>query len=171
MFGARARRTARADSDLDVAVLFSPGLDGRGRHEATLDVLDALAAGVGALGERAHVLDRDAAGAVVAFTAVRDGVCVVDRGDGVAAQTVARIARRYDDDAWRRAIRVRHRPPAADARMYGSGSASLIRRLLALQDAQRELERPLASVATALLGDPVLRAAVERWLVASDRAA
>ncbi len=38
------------------------------------------------------------------------------------------------------------------------------RRLLALNDALRELERPLAADERALAADPVLRAAVERWL-------
>jgi hypothetical protein len=104
LFGSRARGTARVDSDLDIAVLFRPTLDIRQRHNATLDLLDALAAKLGSLGERADVLDLADAGAAVAFAAIRDGVCVVDRGDGVVVQTIARVARRYDDDAPRRAL-------------------------------------------------------------------
>ena len=38
------------------------------------------------------------------------------------------------------------------------------RRLLALSEALRELDRPAAADARALGSDPVLRAAVERWL-------
>jgi len=45
------------------------------------------------------------------------------------------------------------------------------RRLLALRDAVRELERPEAASATALTADPVLRAAVERWLQIAVEAA
>ena len=116
LFGSRTRGAARPDSDVDVAVLFSPTLDARGRHEATLDVLDALAARLGPLGERADVLDLADAGSAVAFSAVRDGVCVVDRGDGMRAHAVARIARRYDDDAPRRALMQRAAIDAARGR-------------------------------------------------------
>lgn len=104
LFGSRARGTPRPDSDVDVAVLFSPTLDPRGRHNATLDMVEALTIALGPLGERVDVLDLADAGSAVAFSAIRDGVCVVDRGDGVRAQTMARIARRYDDDAPRRAL-------------------------------------------------------------------
>lgn len=38
------------------------------------------------------------------------------------------------------------------------------RRLLAMNEALRELERPAAADERALAADPVLRAAVERWL-------
>lgn len=104
LFGSRGRGRARPDSDLDVAVLFSSALDGRGRHLATLEVIEALTVALGALGEKADILDLADAGAAVAFNAVREGICVVDRGDGAPAHAVARIARVYDDDAPRRAI-------------------------------------------------------------------
>jgi uncharacterized protein YutE (UPF0331/DUF86 family) len=40
----------------------------------------------------------------------------------------------------------------------------IARRLLSLNESLRELARPAASDARALIADPVLRAAVERWL-------
>lgn len=104
LFGSRARGTAREDSDLDVAVAFAPGLDERARHLSTLRVLEALVTELGALGERADVLDLDAAGSTVAFRAIRDGRLVLDRQDGTRARVVARVARRYDDEAPRRAL-------------------------------------------------------------------
>src|SRR5262245_9903381 len=55
-------------------------------------------------------------------------------------------------------------------RPAGSGNGRMVdpdivaRRLLALSDALRELERPAAGDPRALASDAVLRAAVERWL-------
>ncbi len=45
-----------------------------------------------------------------------------------------------------------------------TGGRSLVRRLLALNEALVELERPEARSVNALTSDRVLRAAVERWL-------
>jgi uncharacterized protein YutE (UPF0331/DUF86 family) len=48
--------------------------------------------------------------------------------------------------------------------------SAIERRLLALKEAIEQLERPEARDPTRVLGDPVLRAAVERWLQVSIEA-
>jgi HEPN domain-containing protein len=70
-------------------------------------VRSALSDALGALGERADVLDLAMAGSAIAFRVVRDGRCVLARDDGERVGLVARILRRYDDEAPRRALFVK----------------------------------------------------------------
>lgn len=69
-----------------------------------LRVIEALTAELGALGERADVLDLDEAGSTIAFRAIRDGARALERSPEQTAAIVAWTARRYDDDAPRRAL-------------------------------------------------------------------
>lgn len=104
LFGSRARGTAHEGSDLDVAIAFDPTLDERATFDAKRDVLDALAVHLGALGERADIVDLRHDGSSVAFRAIRDGVLALTRTERERVELVARIMRAYDDDAPRRAL-------------------------------------------------------------------
>jgi predicted nucleotidyltransferase len=104
VFGSRTTGTAHADSDLDVAVAFDPSLDDYGAFEAKRDVLDALANALGALGERADIVDLRRDGSAIAFRAIRDGVLALSRSDAERVELVTKIVRRYDDDGPRRAL-------------------------------------------------------------------
>jgi predicted nucleotidyltransferase len=101
VFGSRVSGRTHPASDLDVAVQFAPGVD---RRTARLRALGALADALGALGERVDLVDVEQADSAVAFRAIREGRCVLarDRRDRVSLE--ARIARRYDDDAPKRAL-------------------------------------------------------------------
>jgi len=98
LFGSRARGTARPDSDLDLAIVLPRDLGDAERGRIKLQIIDALTATLGALGERADIVDLDRAGSAVAFAAISAGQCVFirDRADRVRLE--ARIARRYDDE-------------------------------------------------------------------------
>jgi uncharacterized protein YutE (UPF0331/DUF86 family)/predicted nucleotidyltransferase len=169
LFGSRLRGNVRPDSDLDVGIVYDRALDDAAREGARRDILDALAASLGALGERADVVDLERAGSAIAFRAVRDGELAIARTAPERVRFVASVARRFDDDAPRRrlfrqaAIRAMTDVPVVDADV-------LARRILALNEGLRELERPAASDPGALANDPVLRAAVERWLQVSIEA-
>jgi uncharacterized protein YutE (UPF0331/DUF86 family)/predicted nucleotidyltransferase len=167
LFGSRARGTARPDSDLDLAIALPRELDDAQRGRIKLEVIDALTATLGALGERADIVDLDRAGSAVAFAAIAQGRCayVRDRPDRVRLE--ASIARRYDDERPYRelmhaaAIRATERmgtDPMVDADV-------LSRRLLSLNDARHQLtsRRPIITP-EALSQDAALQAAVERWL-------
>jgi predicted nucleotidyltransferase len=93
VFGSRARGTARPDSDLDLAIALPRDLADTERGRVKLQVIDALTAALGALGERADIVDLDRAGSAVAFSAISGGQCVFvrDRADRVRLE--ARIAR------------------------------------------------------------------------------
>lgn len=98
LFGSRASGKARPDSDLDVAVVID------GDPIAALRAAgDALAEALGALGDRVDLVDLDRAGAAVAFSVIRHGVRVLDRQPSRRVRREAWIARRYDDEALRRA--------------------------------------------------------------------
>lgn len=99
VFGSRIGGRPREDSDLDVAVLYDRSLDVRGREEARRDLLDALAEVLGALGERADIVDLDRCDSAVAFAAIRNGRLAHARDEDERIQLVSKIARRYDDDA------------------------------------------------------------------------
>jgi predicted nucleotidyltransferase len=104
LFGSYTSGKARKDSDLDVAVRFAPDLNSTARGNATLRLISALTDKLGKLGERADILDLDLAGSGVAFRVIRDGQCLLARDEAERIRLVARIARRYDDDAPYRAL-------------------------------------------------------------------
>lgn len=120
LFGSRARGTARPDSDLDVAIALPRELDDTERGRVKLRFIDELTAKLGALGERADVVDLDRAGSAVAFSAIAKGQCVFmrDRADRVRLE--ARIARRYDDERPHREIIRAAALRAAEAMKAGS---------------------------------------------------
>lgn len=104
LFGSRALGRSRPDSDLDVAVAYHPRLDAAQREAARRRLVVALADALGAVGERADVLDLARCGSAVAFAAIRDGVLAFARDESARVRLEARIARRYDDDAPHRAL-------------------------------------------------------------------
>jgi len=118
VFGSRAGGRARADSDLDVAVRLDPALDDLERGRAKLRIVAALTDALGAMGERTDVVDLDRASSSVAFRAIRDGRRVLEREARERVRLEAWIARRYDDDAPKRAI-FRRAARAAAERMAG----------------------------------------------------
>ena len=56
-----------------MAVLYDPALDAAGRLRVQLDIIAALTDALGALGERADVVDLGRAGSAIGFWAIRDG--------------------------------------------------------------------------------------------------
>lgn len=111
LFGSVATGKQHAASDLDLAISFTSSLDGRARHLSTLAIIAALADKLGALGERADVVDLDGASSAVAFAAI-NGCLVICRDVRERVLLETRIARRYDDEAptrelYRRAARAR----------------------------------------------------------------
>jgi len=98
LFGSRARGSERRDSDLDLAVAFPRELDDAQRGRVKLLVIDALTAALGALGERADIVDLDRAGSALAFSAVARGRCAFMRNRSERVRLEARIARRFDDE-------------------------------------------------------------------------
>jgi predicted nucleotidyltransferase len=104
VFGSRARGAARADSDLDIAVAYPVEADGRARESLRRAAFAALVRELGALGEVADIVDVDAADSAVAFRAIHDGRRVLTRDERERVRIEVRIARRYDDDAPKRAL-------------------------------------------------------------------
>jgi uncharacterized protein len=104
VFGSQMTGRARSDSDLDVAVAFAPKADPTERGRATLALIDALTRELGPLGERADVVDLERAGAAVGFRAIKTGQRVLERDRGRRIALEAGIARRYDDEAPKRAL-------------------------------------------------------------------
>jgi uncharacterized protein len=104
VFGSQMTGRARRDSDLDVAVAFVPRSTPDERAEAKLALIDALTRELGPLGERADVLDLERAGSEVGFRAIKTGRCVLARDRARRIAVEVRVARRYDDDAPKRAL-------------------------------------------------------------------
>jgi predicted nucleotidyltransferase len=100
LFGSRARaEPARADSDLDLGVVFASGLDERARDGERRSLVTALSTALGALGERADIVDLEAAD-----RAICDGHLVCERSSAERVRIVTRVARRFEDDAPKRAL-------------------------------------------------------------------
>lgn len=104
LFGSRAHGRERDDSDLDVAVAYERTLDLAGREEARREVLSALTEVLGSLGERADVIDLHETDSAVAFRAISEGIRVLSRSAHDRVATEVSVARRYDDDGYKRAL-------------------------------------------------------------------
>jgi len=102
VFGSRIAGTATERSDLDIAVVLPRELDDPARERVRRRIVAALTDAMGALGERADVVDVDCASSAVAFRAIRDGRRAMARSESERVAAEVRIARRYDDDAPRR---------------------------------------------------------------------
>jgi predicted nucleotidyltransferase len=99
VFGSRIHGEPRADSDLDVGVVFARGLSSRARELARREVLLRLTDELGKLGEGADVVDLDSAASIVGFNALRYGVLALERDGEERIEWVVRAIRRYQDDA------------------------------------------------------------------------
>jgi predicted nucleotidyltransferase len=71
LFGSQVTGRTWAESDLDVAVSWDWRRTDEERHRATLELIALLTDRLGALGERADVLDLDRGSSAVAFKAIR----------------------------------------------------------------------------------------------------
>jgi predicted nucleotidyltransferase len=104
VFGSHVRGTTWAESDLDIAVRWDWQLGDVERFEAKLDLIDVLTTALGAVGERADIVDLDRVNSAVAFRAITEGICVFARDEAERVDAIVRTCRRYDDDAPRRAL-------------------------------------------------------------------
>lgn len=96
LFGSRVHGRTHAGSDVDIALSIRRGAD---THAVEMRVLSALATELGALGERADLVNLDACGSSIAFRALRDGVRVLSRSEPERIAVETWIMRRYDDEA------------------------------------------------------------------------
>ena len=104
VFGSQLTGNARPESDLDVGVRYRAGASFEEREEARRTIVEELDKALGALGERADIVDLDECNSAVAFRAIRDGLCVYESAKGQRVEAVARIQSRYADDAPRREL-------------------------------------------------------------------
>ena len=104
VFGSRVAGTATDRSDLDVAVALPRELDGARREQVRRAIVRALTDALGAIGERADVVDLDRTSGSVAFRAITEGRRAVSRSESERVAVEVRIARRYDDEAPRREL-------------------------------------------------------------------
>lgn len=103
LFGSRARGTARPDSDLDIAVIYADDAGPEQREILRRQVVAALTDALGSVGERADVVDLERAPSEIAFAAIC-ATRLLARTDAERVRHEVRIARRYDDEAPRRAL-------------------------------------------------------------------
>ncbi len=104
LFGSLATGSARPGSDLDLGIAYSHDLEAKEREAARRRLLGALGDALGSLGERADLVDLERSGTTIALRAIHDGRRLLARDEGVRVALEARIARRYDDEAPRRAL-------------------------------------------------------------------
>ena len=96
LFGSRIHGRTHPESDVDIALSIARDADA---HAVELRALAALADGLGALGERADLLNLGRCGSGIAFKVLREGRRVLCRDDRERIAIEAWIMRRYDDDA------------------------------------------------------------------------
>jgi predicted nucleotidyltransferase len=104
LFGSRIKGRPRSDSDLDLAVAFPRNMDEWSRELLRREVIDRLVDELGVLGESADIVELDRASSGVAFSALRDGVRVIERDREERVALESRIMSTYWDDEPRRAI-------------------------------------------------------------------
>lgn len=103
VFGSTVAGTARPDSDLDLAVALDATLDAPAKHRTLLAIIGALTDELGPLGERVDLTDLAEADPAVAFKAIQ-GERVLSRDERERRLLEVRVARRFEDDAPRRAL-------------------------------------------------------------------
>lgn len=99
VFGSQARGTARARSDVDVAVIFSDGLDPVERFERRIDLINKLE---DLLGRPVDVVDMEAAGSVLVHQVLKDGGLLFERDAGRRVAVEVRKRREYLDNVHHR---------------------------------------------------------------------
>jgi predicted nucleotidyltransferase len=97
LFGSRGAGRARADSDVDVAVIFAPNVDPARRFELRCELSDRLAAAVRV--DRADVVDLEAASPLLAHEVLRRGRLLLSRDEPLRTRVVALQVMRYIDTA------------------------------------------------------------------------
>jgi predicted nucleotidyltransferase len=104
VFGSRIHGQPRADSDLDVGVVYARTLTSRERELARRELLQRLTDELGKLGEWADVVDLDRAASIVGFNALKYGALALERDADERIDWVVRAIRKYQDDAPYRAL-------------------------------------------------------------------
>ena len=104
VFGSRNHGEPRADSDLDVGVVYPRTLTSRERELARREVLQRLTDELGTLGEGADVVDLDRAASIIGFNALKHGVLALERERDERIDWTVRAIRKYQDDAPYRAL-------------------------------------------------------------------
>jgi uncharacterized protein len=102
LHGSRARGNARAQSDVDLAVILRADLTASQRWHKRLELLDAAAAILGT--DAVDLVILEEAPAPVAHRAIRDGRLIVDRDQRRRVEVVEDVFRRYLDEAWLRRV-------------------------------------------------------------------
>ncbi len=119
VFGSGACGELRADSDLDVAVVYA---DEAARRSAEADLLTVLGRLALAAGRDVHIVDLEAAGHVLRFQVFRHGRVLFDRDPRRTGRLIERtLIKRFD---WEYAMRVIDRALAAEMRVHGAPGGS-----------------------------------------------
>jgi predicted nucleotidyltransferase len=118
LFGSQLTGRTWAESDLDLAVRWEPGLVLETRIAAERFFAARLSEQLGAAAERLDLVDLDRAASGVAFRAIHDGEFVWARSEAERVRAIVRVSRRYDDETPLRRL-YRDAARAAARRMNG----------------------------------------------------